>query len=305
MNRPSTHGVWTQTVPMESLTALDAEGGKRKRRRKRKQPVTATGAEEATAPPSEVVEIPISSSEGSEPVSDEEKSLIDEIAKFEFKADDDVLPPPDLSSTEASAAPIGTDSTIPLPDIKESLKRKALEEELAKMEQEAEAKKVKIKRSDKAALAKLLEMDPYADSDDSFFEEEEYGTVSALLGERAKPFLGIPSGPLQIGHFIGALGIILMAFIEYPGFPLTNLPTPLREALQGGLATIYTINIGLAVYAVFKATERGQSPLLWGVKTFSVGGLALDQLTQLPTLEQIKEAESRKGARALKKNKRS
>jgi hypothetical protein len=58
--------------------------------------------------------------------------------------------------------------------------------------------------------------------------------VSALLGERAKPFVGIPIGPLQVGHFVGALAIVLMAFVEYPGFPLTNLPTPLRDALQGG-----------------------------------------------------------------------
>lgn len=80
----------------------------------------------------------------------------------------------------------------------------------------------------------LLEQQPFADADDSFFEEEEYSVVSALLGERAKPFLSIPTGPLQVGHFIGALGIMLMAFIEYPGFPLTNFPTPVREALQGG-----------------------------------------------------------------------
>ena len=81
---------------------------------------------------------------------------------------------------------------------------------------------------------KLLEQDPYADADPSFFVEEEYGPISALLGERAKPFLSIPTGPLQVGHFIGALVIVLMAFIEYPGFPLTNLPTPLRGALSGG-----------------------------------------------------------------------
>ena len=80
----------------------------------------------------------------------------------------------------------------------------------------------------------LLEQQPFADADPTLFEEEAYGTVSALLGERAKPFLSIPFGPLQVGHFIGSLGILLMAFIEYPGFPLTNLPTPLRECLQGG-----------------------------------------------------------------------
>lgn len=76
------------------------------------------------------------------------------------------------------------------------------------------------------------------------FVEEDYGAVSALLGERAKPFLGIPLGPLQVGHFIGALGIILMAFVEYPGFPLTNLPTPLRSCLQGGKSFVDNLKIG-------------------------------------------------------------
>jgi hypothetical protein len=80
----------------------------------------------------------------------------------------------------------------------------------------------------------LLEEQPFADADDSYFEDEAYGTVSALLAEGAEPFLGIPPGPLQVGHFIGALGIVLCAFVEYPGFPLTNLPSPVRDALQGG-----------------------------------------------------------------------
>ena len=152
--------------------------------------------------------------------------------------------------------------------------------------------------------AQLLEQQPFADADDSLFEEEEYGTVSALLGERAKPFLSIPFGPLQVGHFIGALGIVLMAFIEYPGFPLTNLPTPLRECLQGGLGTVYAINTVLAVVAAFKAPERGQPVPLWAIKTFSVGGLAYDQLMQLPTLEEIERAKNVKGKRALKNSKK-
>jgi hypothetical protein len=148
-----------------------------------------------------------------------------------------------------------------------------------------------------------LEQQPYADADESFFEEEEYTTVSALLGERAKPFLGIPTGPLQVGHFIGALVIVLMAFVEYPGFPLTNLPTPLRGALQGGLGVVYAINTVLAVLAAFKAGERGQPAPLWIAKTFSVGGLAYDQLTQLPTTEEVEMAKARKGKRAIKTNK--
>ena len=144
-----------------------------------------------------------------------------------------------------------------------------------------------------AQFAKLLEQQPYADADDTFFEKEEYTTVSALLGEGAKPFLGIPTGPLQVGHFIGSFAIILMAFIQYPGFPLTNLPTPLRDCLQGGLAITYSINLVLAVLAGFQAGSKDQPALLWVAKTFSVGGLAYDQLSQLPTKDEIKKANSR------------
>jgi len=68
-----------------------------------------------------------------------------------------------------------------------------------------------------------------------------------------------------------------------------------------GLATIYLVNIVLAVLATFNAEERGQSKVLWGVKTFSVGGLAFDQLTQLPTLAEMEAAQARKGKRAINK----
>jgi hypothetical protein len=70
-----------------------------------------------------------------------------------------------------------------------------------------------------------------------------------------------------------------------------------------GLLTVYIVNAVLAVFAVFKAGERGQSAVLWGAKTLTVGGIAFDQLTQLPTLEQIEKEKARKGARALKNRK--
>jgi hypothetical protein len=73
-----------------------------------------------------------------------------------------------------------------------------------------------------------MEQQPFvdADADNSPSEPEEYGSISALLGERAKPpALGIPGrAPLRVGRFAGALGAFLVAFVEHPGFPLTNLP---------------------------------------------------------------------------------
>lgn len=54
----------------------------------------------------------------------------------------------DLSSKAESTA-------IPLPDIKEVLRKKEVEEELARIEEEQAETKVKIKRNDKKALAKV------------------------------------------------------------------------------------------------------------------------------------------------------
>lgn len=220
--------------------------------------------------------------------SDEKVPTIEELkalASFTPSKKREGIPVPTNSATmsgiDSSPKLEGSEDLIQeLPDIKDVLKNK----ELKRLEEEEKAKKARprISRSDKKAMRDLLEQEPFADADASYFEEEEYGTVSALLGEGAKPFLGIPPGPLQVGHFIGALGIVLMAFVEYPGFPLTNLPTPLRDCLQGGLGTIYLCNTVLAVFAALAANERGQNPGLWAVKTFSVGGLAFDQLTQLP-----------------------
>lgn len=220
--------------------------------------------------------------------SDEKVPTIEELkalASFTPSKKKDGSPVPTNSATvsgvDSSSVTDESEKLIQeLPDIKDVLKNK----ELKRLEEEEKAKKARprISRSDKKAMRDLLEQEPFADADASYFEEEEYGTVSALLGEGAKPFLGIPPGPLQVGHFIGALGIVLMAFVEYPGFPLTNLPTPLRDCLQGGLGTIYLCNTVLAVLAALAASERGQNPGLWAVKTFSVGGLAFDQLTQLP-----------------------
>ena len=192
---------------------------------------------------------------------------------------------------------------LPLPDIREARSRRREREEEAEIEAAKEEFKPKVDRKDLEAMKRLLEAQPFADADETLFEEEEYGTVSALLGEKAKPFLGIGPGPLQVAHFIGSLVIMLMAFVEYPGFPLTNLPTPLRDCFQGGLATIYAVNVVMAILATFKAGERGQNPLLWGVKTVAVGGLAFDQLTQLPTTEEVERRRSVKGKRALGKNK--
>jgi len=298
------------------FAAKSGEGGKKKRRRRRrkKDSLVATTSSNTTPPPiTDASSVPIESMatiEDAPPTAYEGEEInvadIQNVAAFSF---DGVEASPQ-GVEESTAAPVASsivqdaDGSIPLPDIKDTLRRKKME--IANKGSgggglmEDNMPKTRIDRKDRKALLKLLEQDPYADGDDSFFFEQEYTSISAWLGEGTKPFLGIPTGPLQVGHTIGALVIVLMAFIEYPGFPLTNLPTPLRGALQGGLGTIYSINALLCIVTFFKARERDQSVQLWMAKTLTVGGLALDQLSQLPTTKEIEEAKARKGKRALR-----
>lgn len=279
-----------------------------KKKRRRKQPASSDTTSDQVQRSSVVDEEPNDTST----MNDIDLTMMNEIARYEFenKMDAPKLPnvvddtinlfEPQQSTTSSAASTVS--GAIPLPDIKEARKRKQMEEENARIQQEQDEQKVKIKRTDKEAFRRLLEQQPFADADESYFEEEQYGAVSALLGERAKPFLSIPLGPLQVGHFIGSLVFVLMAYIEYPGFPLTNLPTPLRECFQGGLGFVYAINAILAIVVAVKvAPDRGQPKSLWIMKTFTVGGLAFDQLMQLPTLAEIEKANAVKGSRALKK----
>jgi len=266
-------------------------GGKKKRkRRRRKSPPTPTsdastvdsGSSTVSPPPPPTSKVEESSSSSSVDLDREANEAMD------FGFDDEIK----LVSSREKA--------LDLPNIRDAMAQKRQRKKEEAFEAERMERR-RISRSDKDAMARLLEMDPLADDDKRNFEEEEYTTVSALLAEGAKPFLGITSGQLQVGHFILSLGIILMAYVEYPGFPLTNLPTPLRECLQSGLGTVYVVNTVLAILAVFKAMERDQPPALWAAKSFSVGGLAFDQLTQLPTKEEMRRMNEVKGSRGRKK----
>jgi hypothetical protein len=58
--------------------------------------------------------------------------------------------PSSTTSTTSTTA-----GQIPLPDIRDTLRRKELQQKIAQMEADEETKKVRIKRSDKEAFAKV------------------------------------------------------------------------------------------------------------------------------------------------------
>ena len=80
---------------------------------------------------------------------------MEEVAQFNFKNREDILKGIGNEERPAQSLVSSTDSTLPLPDIKEARQKKLMEEELARMEEEKEISKPKIKRSDRAAFMKV------------------------------------------------------------------------------------------------------------------------------------------------------
>ena len=161
-----------QSVLLEATSS----GGKKKRRRRRKQPPAGgdsspsppAPAEKATPkqspkPVAETVQVDID--DGDEAEEEIDLAAIKDVASFSFDGaiegvtDDTAatLPPPPSGVVDSmdAPAPEAEDGAIPLPDIKDTLRRKEVEQQMARMEEEQEAKQKKIDRKDRDALLKV------------------------------------------------------------------------------------------------------------------------------------------------------
>jgi hypothetical protein len=63
---------------------------------------------------------------------------------------------PPMFDETVGVKPEGDSTAIPLPDIKQVLRKKEIEEEMARIEEEEEETKVRIKRTDRKAMAKVI-----------------------------------------------------------------------------------------------------------------------------------------------------
>jgi len=159
-----------RTTQTTILAATTGDNKKTKRKRRRKKPPAVPDQDPVKVSQQETVEGVGRSSSSSESDDEEPEMLtpkdiavIGDVAKFEFQTDKEmamgfVADAADTAADDKSVTGNSRSETIPLPDIKEARKRKQMEEELARMEQEKEAQKVKIKRSDKEAFAKVSAM---------------------------------------------------------------------------------------------------------------------------------------------------
>jgi len=108
-----------------------------------------------------------------------------------------------------------------------------------------------------------------------------YDLDSALLGEGSPNKQGVYLTPyIQTGHVIALLVFGLAAFVDYPGFPLTEGTDVQRGVIKVGLAAA-AVNNAIAVALIRgEAAARGQLVGLWAAKAVVLGGLARKELKE-------------------------
>lgn len=135
----------------------------------------------------------------------------------------------------------------------------------------------KINRRNAKEYAEALKLNPFADADESLFEEE-YDIITSMFGQGK--LLNIPVPYLQSGHGLLAAVAALGAFLKNSNNPLTNFPDEIRDFLAHGLIVAYGINLVLAIRAYMIAKEKNLPTTFWAIKTLLFGGIALYEVTE-------------------------
>lgn len=135
----------------------------------------------------------------------------------------------------------------------------------------------RIDRSNPDEYLRVLQLNPFADADETMFLNE-YDIIPSIFG--SGKLLGVPVPYLQTGHGILLLTTLLAGFVYAPGNPLTEFPLEIRNFLKSGLTVTYAINSVLAVLAFFNAKSKNLPSLFWFFKTFLLGGVAYYEITQ-------------------------
>lgn len=184
-----TAGTTTRIVALSAESNTDGSNSKKKRRRKAPPTESTPGknsAKEGAGQRVEQMAIEMNDDDNDDnlertsfSLSKDDLLTMTEIARFEFKGDKDssmrtpLVPMPNDPTKGATGSKdtaawsmddptfdnsIDSDKSsdvLPLPDIKEARKKKQMEEEMARMDQENEEQKVRIKRTDKEAFRRV------------------------------------------------------------------------------------------------------------------------------------------------------
>lgn len=212
-------------------------------------------------------------------------------------------PPDEDPSTTISyieQLPISDESSLRLPNLRKSTRRRRRKIEKTSTESKTTEKEVlaseTVRRltaayraggSDAQQIIDEIEKDP-----DYMLQtgnpDGEYDFASALIGTGRPNKQGVYVLPyLQSGHILLFIIGLIASFIYYPGFPLTEADDTIRDGLKKGLALVGIFNTILSTYAYRAAKDRKQPAAFWAIKTVFLGNLAFNELkTNAPVVSE-------------------
>ena len=273
-------GTLSSVVPLESFETFAAAP----------TPTPAPSPVPAPSPPSSSSSVP-QVLEGIDPglESIEESFGLGSKQLRELMEQDLPVPREDLVTGKTMEASSDEDDKVfNLPDLNEYLEEITTEEAIQREKEREAAAQLKIDRSNREEYERVLELNPFADADESMFEDE-YDIFQAIFG--TGKLLSIPVPYLQTGHGILLLVTLLAANVYAPGNPLTEFPPEIREFLRTGLLITAGINTVLAVLAFNIANSKNLPGFFWAVKCLLVGGVSFYEINQAkdPTLKNVKD----------------
>lgn len=116
-------------------------------------------------------------------------------------------------------------------------------------------------------------------------KKKEYDLTSAIFGRGQPNKQGVYVLPyLQSAHLVLTGVAALVAFVYYPGFPLTESSDEVRDVIKKAIGVTYAFNAFLGVLAYKAAGLRGQPRLFWALKTLALGELAFGELRRNTSL---------------------
>jgi hypothetical protein len=184
------------------------------------------------------------------------------------------------------------DKVFALPDLNEFISEGKKTKTAAQLQAEAEkAAMPRVDRSNQEEYLRVMQLNPFADADDTMFEEE-YDIIPSIFG--SGKLLGIPVPYLQTGHGILLIVCVLGGFVYVPGNPLTEFPTEIRAFLRQSLGVVYGVNLVLAGQAFFAARAKSLPAAFWAAKTLVLGGVAFYEVQQAkdPTIKATPESKA-------------
>jgi hypothetical protein len=122
-----------------------------------------------------------------------------------------------LTGKKLEEEQVDKNKVFKLPDLNEFMDNTA--EAKAKRNEAAGEERQRVDRSNYEEYIKVLQLNPFADADDSLFVEE-YDIFPSIFGSGS--IMKIPVPYLQTGHGMLLIGSVLAAFVYAPGNPLTG-----------------------------------------------------------------------------------